>query len=262
VTSRSEAHEAASRPSRLARNVELSIVVPAYNEAQRISPTLHEYGAHFKRLYGDAFELVVVLNGCSDNTRKVVEEIAASVPQVRVIEFVRPLGKGGAIWEGLAVANGNRLVFVDADNMVRAPETEKLVRALDSHDVAIADRFAGVQEGHPGQGPLRRLISAGSRRWVRNFLGLPFSDTQCGAKAFRNVAWRMIAPRVFERGWAFDLEVLAHSVRLDLKIAEVAVRWRHVAEGSKVRPWRDVPQTLWATVLIRRRMRRIAKRVW
>ena len=95
-------------------------------------------------------------------------------------------------------------------NMVRAPEAAKLVRALESHDVAIADRFAGVEEGGTSQPPLRKLISKGSRLWVRWFLGLPFADTQCGAKAFRTAAWRRVAPRVTERGWAFDVDVLAH----------------------------------------------------
>ena len=141
-------------------------------------------------------------------------------------------------------------------NMVRAPEAAKLVRALESHDVAIADRFAGVDEGGASQPPLRKLISKGSRLWVRWFLGLPFADTQCGAKAFRTAAWRRVAPRVTERGWAFDLDVLAHVQAMDLSVAEVPVRWRHIVEGSKIRPWRDVPSTLLATLRIRHHIRR------
>ena len=235
--------------------IDLSIVMPAYNEGERIAPTIREYLDHFGRIYGTSFEIVVVLNGCRDNTRDVVEQTAAGNPCVRIIEFTQPLGKGGAIWEGLAVAHGNKLAFVDADNMVRAPEAEKLVRALDSHDVAIANRFAGVEEGGTSQPPLRKLISLGSRFWVRLFLGLPFEDTQCGAKAFRTVAWRHIAPEIRERSWAFDLDVLAHVRRLDLSVAEVPVRWRHITEGSKVRPLVDVPRTLLATIGIRRRSR-------
>ena len=236
--------------------IELSIVMPAYNEAARITPTIREYLDHFAPAYGETFEIIVVMNGCRDDTREVVEQAAAGNRAVRVIEFTQPLGKGGAIWEGLAVANGNRLAFVDADNMVRAPEAEKLIRALDSHDVAIADRFAGVEEGGTSQPPLRKLISRASRLWVRMFLGLPYADTQCGAKAFRIAAWRRIAPRVVEREWAFDLDVLAQVQSMDFSVAEVPVRWRHIVEGSKVRPWRDVPTTLWATLRIRRSARR------
>jgi dolichyl-phosphate beta-glucosyltransferase len=241
--------------STLSGSVNLSIVMPAYNESARIAPTIREYLDHFGHMYGTAFELVVVLNGCRDDTRDVVEQVAQGSPSVRIIEFPQPLGKGGAIWEGLAVAHGTKLAFVDADNMVRAPEAEKLVRALDTHDVAIANRFAGVEEGGASQPPLRKLISLGSRLWVRLFLKLPYEDTQCGAKAFRTVAWRHIASEIRERSWAFDLDVLAHVNRLDLSVAEVPVRWRHVVEGSKVRPWKDVPRTLLATIGIRRRTR-------
>lgn len=236
--------------------LELSIVMPAYNEATRIGPTVREYLDHFASAYGTKFEVIVVMNGCRDDTRGVVEQSAAGNRAVRIIEFAEPLGKGGAIWEGLAVANGKRVAFVDADNMVRAPEAAKLVRALESHDVAIADRFAGVDEGGTSQPPLRKLISKGSRLWVRWFLGLPFTDTQCGAKAFRTAAWRRVAPRVTERGWAFDVDVLAHVQAMTLSVAEVPVRWRHIVEGSKIRPWRDVPSTLLATLRIRRHIRR------
>ena len=112
--------------------VDLSIVMPAYNEGARIAPTVREYLDHFGHIYGPAFELVVVLNGCRDDTRAVVEQATLSNPAVRIIEFARPLGKGGAVWEGMAVAHGNKLVFVDADNMVRASQAEKLVRALET----------------------------------------------------------------------------------------------------------------------------------
>ena len=238
-----------------AREMDLSIVMPAYNEAGRIGPTLREYVERFRHLYSDRFEIVVVLNGCVDDTREVVRIEARIAPEIRVIEFQQPMGKGGAIWEGFAVAQGELVSFVDADNMVRAPEVEKLIRALDSADIAIANRFSGVEESGRNQPLLRKLISGASRWWVRNFLGLPYSDTQCGAKAFRAAAWWQIAPSVRERGWAFDLDVLAHAHQLNLNVVEVPVRWKHVAEGSKVRPWKDVPLTLWATLGIRRRTR-------
>lgn len=252
MTSSNENALSGGRPGEIG----LSIVMPAYNERGRIVPTLTEYVGHFRPLYGDAFEIVVVLNGCIDDTREVVDNLAKDAPEIRVIEFQQPLGKGGAVWEGLAVARGVKVAFVDADNMVRAPETEKLIDALDSADMAIANRFAGVEEDGQTQPPLRRFISLGSRLWVRYFLGLPYSDTQCGAKAFRMVAWQLIASRIRERGWAFDLDVLAHAFRLNLKVTEVPVRWKHIIEGSKVRPWKDVPQTLWATLSIRRQTRR------
>ena len=235
--------------------VDLSIVIPAYNEQDRIRPTLEEYAAVFRKSRVGRFELLVVLNGCRDNTRAVVESIAASVREIRIVEFAEPLGKGGAIRKGLDIADGRLLAYVDADNMVRADQTQRLIAALADYDVAIADRFSGEQTN--GSQPfLRRLISLGSRLWVRSFLSLPYSDTQCGAKAFRADAWNAIAPSIAERGWAFDLDVLAHAKRLGLSVAEIPVRWQHVAEGSKVQPWKDVPATFLSTVRIKRRVRR------
>ena len=163
-----------------------------------------------------------MLNGCRDNTRAVVEDVAASASEVRIVEFAEPLGKGGAIHRGLDMAGGELLAYVDADNMVRAGETVRLIDALSEHSIAIADRFNGTQT-NGGQPLLRRVVSRASRLWVRRYLGLPYSDTQCGAKAFRAEAWRAIAPHIREHGWAFDLEALAHARRLGLSVAEAPV---------------------------------------
>ena len=234
--------------------VELSVVIPAYNEERRIRPTLEEYAAVLRASRTPNFELLVVLNGCRDNTRAVVEDVATDAPEVRIVEFAEPLGKGGAIHRGLDQAAGELLAYVDADNMVRAGETVRLIDALSDHSIAIADRFRGTQT-NGGQPLVRRVVSRSSRLWVRRYLGLPYSDTQCGAKAFRAEAWRAIAPSIREHGWAFDLEVLAHARRLGLSVAEIPVDWQHVAEGSKVQPWRDAPATLLSTLRIKRRVR-------
>lgn len=221
----------------------LSVIIPAYNEASRIRPTLEEYTRHFTERYGDAVEVVVVLNGCTDDTRAVVQSVMAHAPQVRVLEFAAPLGKGGAVYEGFQSACGEYLAFADADNMVRAPETERLVKALDQHDLAIANRFNGRRRD-AGQSFRRRVMSKVVRLWVRRVLGLRYQDTQCGAKAIRASAWRAVAPRIQEKGWTFDLDLLIWANRLGLRVAEVPVAWRHVEEGSKVRAWQAGMQLL------------------
>lgn len=233
----------------------LSIVVPAYNEEGRIGPTIEEYLAHFRLSHAGEFEIIVSLNGCRDGTRGVVERMAADAPELRFAESAAPLGKGGAIMAGLAEAQGEDLLFVDADNMVRAPEAAKLVDALASRDIAIGDRY-GAAGSDARESHLRRAVSKTSRLWARRFLGLPYPDTQCGAKAMRAEAWRAVAGRVEERGWAFDLDLLAQARRAGCSVASVPVEWMHVEEGSKVRAWRDVPSTFLATFGIRRRARR------
>jgi len=176
---------------------------------------------------------------------------------VRLLEWKEPLGKGGAILRGMAEAKGRLLAFVDADNMVRAAEAEKLLDALSTHDVAIGDRVLGTQLR--GKQPfVRKLISSTSRAWVRLFLGLPYRDTQCGAKAFRAEAWRAIEDEVVETGWAFDLDVLAHARQHGLTVAEVPVEWEHIAMDSKVKV-SDLPKTYLSTFGIRGRVRKAAK---
>ena len=236
--------------------LELSIIVPAYNEQDRIKPTLEEYLSSFSGTHKGQFEIIVVLNGCHDSTREVVASIQGSSQEVVLIEFENPLGKGGAIIQGMNSAQGSLIAYVDADNMVGAKETQKLIAALKKSDIAIADRFNGNQIGNT-QPLIRRVISVCSRIWIKSFLGLPYSDTQCGAKAFKAVAWNKISAKVAETGWAFDLEVLAVAKKFNFSVAEIPVEWKHVAEGSKVRAWKDVPSTLWATLRIKKNMRTI-----
>ena len=188
--------------------------------------------------------------------QEVVASIQGSSQEVVLIEFENPLGKGGAIIQGMNSAQGSLIAYVDADNMVGAKETQKLIAALKKSDIAIADRFNGNQIGNT-QPLIRRVISVCSRIWIKSFLGLPYSDTQCGAKAFKAVAWNKISAKVAETGWAFDLEVLAVAKKFNFSVAEIPVEWKHVAEGSKVRAWKDVPSTLWATLRIKKNMRTI-----
>ena len=236
-----------------ADNPSLSIVIPAYNEAERIRPTLEEYCAFFKESHGDTFEVVVVLNGCVDNTREVVESVATQYPQVRLLEFAEPLGKGGAIYEGMQNAKGEKLAFVDADNMVRPPETAKLIEALVGYSVAIANRFGVGSQNVGAQSLRRRLSSKLVRLWVRLLLNLPFQDTQCGAKAMRAEAWQTVAPHIHERGWTFDLDMLNAAVQRKLTVTEVPVAWQHIEEGSKVRALDAGSELLFASFRIRRR---------
>lgn len=239
--------------------VNLSIVIPAYNEANRIGPTIEEYLRYFDTSHGNSYELIVVLNGCTDNTRMVIEPLTSTAPQLRFLEFSLPLGKGGAICEGLAKSRGTLLAFVDADNMVKAPETGRLIHELKKFDVAIASRF-GPGSSKSANHPLtRRMASWGVRNWTRLLFGLPFKDTQCGAKAFTSSAWRKIAPHIREHGWAFDLDVLAVATNFGMKVSEVPVEWQHIGEGSKLALWKAGPQLLKSTLRIWWRTRKSPK---
>jgi dolichyl-phosphate beta-glucosyltransferase len=231
--------------------VTLSIIIPAFNEGNRITPTLEEYASYFTKRYGSEVEIIVVLNGCTDNTHEIVSKFMGKVPQIRMIEFAQPLGKGGAIFEGFEAAYGKQFLFVDADNMVRAPEASILVGAMDTYDLVIGNRFGHVKQT-THQSIKRRLMSTLVRLWVRRTLGISYFDTQCGAKAIRASAWQRLRQKVKERGWIFDLDLLINANQMAMNVLEVPVKWLHVEEGSKLRPLEASVQLLLATLRLRR----------
>ena len=99
----------------------------------------------------------------------------------------------------------------------------------------------------------RKLSSKLVRLWVKLMIGLPFSDTQCGAKALRLDVWKRISPQIRERGWVFDLDFLNAAVRNEFSVGEIPVHWKHIAEGSKVRVIDAGKEVFFGSIRIRRR---------
>ena len=215
--------------------MDVSIVIPAHNEESRIGPTLRAYAAEYHSEWRERWELIVVLNACTDGTRRVVEEASAECPAVRWIAEDAVRGKGAAVRAGLRAAAGERVAFVDADNMVGPTETRKLLDALDANDIAVGWRAPNLALAPGSRSLPRRAVSGLSPMWSRLFLRLGVHDPQCGAKALRREALDAMLPSLTENGWALDLEMLAAARRLGLRVTEAPVAWRHVAEGSKLR---------------------------
>lgn len=231
--------------------MDLSIVIPAHNEEARIGPTLRAYIAAFHPDYGDRWELIVALNGCTDGTKQVVDEASAECPAVRWTVEDTVLGKGAAVRAGLRQATGDRVAFVDADNMVGPEEAKKLLVALDENDVAVGWRKHDLALEPQSRPWARRLVSGVSPLWSRNLLNLGVHDPQCGAKALRREALDAVLPLLTETGWALDLELLLAARRLALRVTQAPVVWRHVPEGSKVRLTRATLEVFRATLRLR-----------
>ena len=147
--------------------MKLSIVIPAYNEEARIRPTLDAYTAYFEAKYGKEVEFIVVVNGSRDGTEDIVREVAGRSPQVKFIIEPRAIGKGGAIMRGFAVATGEWVGFVDADNATLPEAFDDLVKNIGDAGVIIASRYIPGAKVSPRQpltaAPRRRRLSAGSR---------------------------------------------------------------------------------------------------
>ena len=215
-----------------------SIVIPAYNESERIAATLERIGAYAREQRWDA-EVLVVNDGSRDNTVEMVKGIAQSHPFIQVIENPGNRGKGYSVRNGMLRARGDILLFSDADLSSPIEESSKLFTAIAAGaDVAIGSRWLRAELQTQRQPPLRQIYGRMFNVALRIVLGLSFRDTQCGFKAFRrDAARRIFALQKIER-WGFDPEILFLARKLGYRTVEVPVRWAHSA-GTRLHPLRD-----------------------
>jgi glycosyltransferase involved in cell wall biosynthesis len=212
----------------------LSIVIPAFNEEERLPPMLEAYGAYFGERYGKDVELLVVVNGSADRTAEVARDIAARCPCVRVIEERERIGKGGAVLLGIREARGRKVGFVDADGSTPPAAFDALVPAVDGFGAAIASRYMRGSEVSPPPPLRRRFASRCFNAMVRVLLGLRLTDTQCGAKIFTRETLQRILPHLGETQWAFDVDMLFQVKRHGSAIREIPTEW-HDVRGSKLK---------------------------
>lgn len=213
---------------------ELSIVIPTYNEAQRILPTLGAVAVVVSGL-GYRWEVIVSDDGSCDDTVARVEALGWS--NLRVIRHANT-GKGGAVKRGVLAARGRRILFTDADNSTPIEELPRMMAMLDEgFAVAVGSRaVAGAKEEN--KRPLRQLVSWGLRVVGGLASGVPIRDTQCGFKLFTRVAALDLFGRQKMLGFSFDLELLYLAHKLGHRVVEVPVHWFD-APGSKVSSLRD-----------------------
>ena len=223
---RADGHGTAAAP--VPTRTGLSLIFPCYNEAERLPQTLAAYLARLSREPG-AVEVLVVDDGSTDKTFAVARAVAAEDHRVRVIRSQPNHGKGCGVRTGVLEAEGELIVFTDADGSYGPGEVARVTAALAEAPVAIGSRPVGWATGPPA----RRLASRLFNRAIRAVLGLPFGDTQCGLKGFRRQAALEVFGRARLDGFAFDAEVLFLARRLGLVVSEVPVRAEE-RDGSKV----------------------------
>lgn len=212
-----------------------SIVIPAYNEGQRLGPTLEKV-LGYVRAQGWDTEVIVVNDGSSDNTADVVRSFAAKDPRVRLVENAGNRGKGYSVRNGMLAARGDIVVFSDADLSSPIEEMPKLLEALAAGaDIAIGSRWLRAELQTQRQSLHRQLFGRVFNALNRIVLGLAFKDTQCGFKAFTNRAARRILPLQHIERWGFDPEILFLAQKFGFRVQEVPVHWGH-AGGTRINP--------------------------
>lgn len=215
-----------------------SIVLPAYNESERVATTLESILAHSQQR-GWKTEVIVVNDGSSDDTSRIVSGYAAKHSMVRILENPGNRGKGYSVRNGMLHAHGDILLFSDADLSSPIAESDKLFAAIaGGADVAIGSRWLKSELQTRRQPLHRQLFGRVFNLALRLILGLNFKDTQCGFKAFtRDAAQELFTLQRIER-WGFDPELLYLARMLHLKVVEVPVAWSH-REGTRINPLRD-----------------------
>ncbi|HJT70109.1 MAG TPA: dolichyl-phosphate beta-glucosyltransferase [Terriglobales bacterium] len=228
-----------------------SIVIPAYNESARLGATLERVLAHIATENWDA-EIIVVDDGSSDDTVQIVKRFSAMNTAVRLLENPGNHGKGYSVRNGMLNANGEILLFTDADLSAPIEQASKLFAAIDAGaDVAVGSRWLDPTLQTHRQSWLRQFYGRSFNLVLQLLLGLKFKDTQCGFKAFRRNAARALFSMQTIEGWGFDAELLYIACRLNLRVVEVAVVWSH-DPGTRIHPLRDGLRMIREVLTVRR----------
>ena len=208
--------------------LQLSIVVPAFNEEQRLAKSLQSIRAYLKSRSLQA-EVLVVDDGSTDATARVVEVSRTGFPELRLLSNGRNHGKGFSVRHGMLEARGEIALFTDADLSAPIEEADKLLAVLrdGAYDGAIGSRALDRSLIEVHQPAFRERAGMIFNRMVRRIIGLPFQDTQCGFKAFRREKATVIFQQQRTEGFGFDPEILFLAQQKGLRIAEVPVRWAH-----------------------------------
>jgi len=216
---------------------EISIIIPAFNEAGRLPATLDRV-QHFLETSRLSAEVIVVDDGSRDATAEVVRQRAAAWPQLQLVASARNAGKGAAVQLGMAQARGRYRIFSDADLSVPIDDLEKILRPLRSGaGVAIASRGLKDSQVELHQPWYRETMGKIFNRLVRVFVLGGVHDTQCGFKGFTAEVADRVFPALQTRGFGFDVEVLYRTQRAGYQIVEVPTRWINSPQ-SRVHPIR------------------------
>jgi glycosyltransferase involved in cell wall biosynthesis len=229
-----------------------SVVIPCFNEAERIGETLRLTIDYLWETSPES-ELIVVNDGSTDGTSAIARETLTTAPiEARLLENFPNRGKGAAVRRGLLAAQRSIGLFFDADLSTPLNEIPKVIDPIASGDVDIAFGSRALDRTLIGVRQPWRREQAGRvfNLLVRVATGLPFWDTQCGFKAFRLEACRSILEAARVQGFAFDVELLFLARRAGLRLREVPVRWNH-SEGSKVDFIRDSLRMLREVIALR-----------
>lgn len=220
---------------------DVSIVIPAYNEENRISNTVFLIDSYRRRKKIKG-EIIVVSDGSTDETEKILRKLKKEIQNFTPVVYRKNHGKGFAVKKGIDVSQGKYILLTDADGSTPIEEYEKLIKKIQGKQIAIGSRYMRNSKVKRKQPSLRIFIGRFGNALIRLFLIDDIVDTQCGFKLFEHRAAKEIFCRQKVKRFGFDVEALVIAESLKYKIIEVPVSWFHSSE-SRFRPIRDAIRT-------------------
>jgi len=221
----------------------LSIILPIYNEEKRLERCLDHLTAYLFNYTHWRFEILCVLNGCTDRSEMIVQRYRNLWPQLRQVKLTEA-GKGLAVKAGMLRANGLYRMMMDVDLATPPTEIPKFMQAIESSDIVIGRRPDTYTE------PIRRAAHLAYKQFTAPFTSV--KDPQSGFKMFRERAAGDIFSQVKIKGWGFDVESLYLAHQMKYSVCEIPVRWMHEATASKLNPVKDGLQMLGELMKIRK----------
>lgn len=228
--------------------VYLSVIVPAYNEEQRL-PLMLEDALNYLKIRSNrddrfSYEIIIVDDGSRDKTTKIGLKYAKELgtDKIRVLTLKKNRGKGGAVRLGILFARGELILFADADGATKFEDFEKLEKFMtDNRDsippaIAIGSRAHLEKESIASRSLIRTILMYGFHLIVWLLTVRTIRDTQCGFKLFGREIAKVIFTHIHVERWAFDVELLLIAEHLQCKIGEIPVNWKEI-EGSKIIPF-------------------------
>jgi dolichyl-phosphate beta-glucosyltransferase len=233
--------------------MEISVIIPAYNEAKRITPTIHSVIDYLEKTTNDSYEVIVVLDGSKDNTLAVVTNLAKKYQKIKIIDNKVNRGKGAVVKQGILESKGDYVLFMDADNSTHIDELDRILPVMKNGvDMVIGSRDMYDSKVEIRQARYKEILGDLGNWWIQILLVGGIEDTQCGFKVCSGNIARNIFAKINMKGWSFDIELLALARYFGYNIREMPVVWYN-DDNSHVR-LKDYIQVLIDTFIIKYRL--------
>jgi glycosyltransferase AglD len=232
-----------STPNTPNKAVQVSVVLPAFNEVDYLQPAVEKTIQALKE-FTDSYEVIIAEDGSTDGTAERAEEIVQKNPYVRHIHREKRLGRGTALNNAFKQSNGEVLVYMDLDLATDLNYLEPLVEAItvEGYDFSTGSRML-----HESKAERTRSRSISSKTYnflVRNMLGSKLQDHQCGFKAFKREPLMSLLDKVEAAHWFWDTEIMVRAHRRGFRIKEIAVEWKS-GKDTKVNLFKDSWNMFW-----------------